>query len=232
MTSISSTLSYTDVSVADSQGFAVISIGDVSFSVRALICNDPVFDGKTIDPEIVGYKPGCCLLHHSGGGMKSAPEAVRRFFPDDAPEAVARRIEAAVVEQNADIIRAVLAHPMRKGDFGAMYPAYVRKAFRETVLKHACSLDERYLNDMMCDWENANGAMPERLEQWASKWMSESGMSLADWVDLKYFVEIGKIDGMPVYFSRQHGIYGFTGHPEARHILELWLTSPAYPPGW
>jgi hypothetical protein len=45
-------------------------------------------------------------------------------------------------------------------------------------------------------------------------------------------VAIGEIDGQPVVYYVGRGIYRWVPKGNGHSYLELWVTSPAYPPGW
>ncbi len=45
-------------------------------------------------------------------------------------------------------------------------------------------------------------------------------------------VEIGSIAGQPVHYINRQGIYLWGLEPEKGFSLSVWVTHPAYPPGW
>lgn len=45
-------------------------------------------------------------------------------------------------------------------------------------------------------------------------------------------VEIEKLEGQPVYYFEGKGIYVWAPSHDAFGHLSVWITHPAYPPGW
>lgn len=43
---------------------------------------------------------------------------------------------------------------------------------------------------------------------------------------------IGFVQASPAFFNRTAGIYAWAPTASAQWCLQLWLTHPAYPPGW
>jgi hypothetical protein len=43
---------------------------------------------------------------------------------------------------------------------------------------------------------------------------------------------IGFVQAAPAYFNKTAGIYAWSPTVSGQWCLQLWLTSPAYPPGW
>lgn len=63
--------------------------------------------------------------------------------------------------------------------------------------------------------------------------MSEDGMSLNELIQsFPNNITIGSIEGQPVYYFIEQGIYAWGQNPATPTILTIWLTYPAYPPGW
>lgn len=65
--------------------------------------------------------------------------------------------------------------------------------------------------------------------------VSDDGLSLDD--VLAPFGEkgveiVGEVNDQPVYFIEQMGIYMWSVSKSHHSMLSLWLSFPAYPPGW
>ena len=77
----------------------------------------------------------------------------------------------------------------------------------------------------------AAGAGPKELSEAA---MCEDGMPLSELLNAwgGSADEIGRLDGHPVYYFRRMGIYAWSVSPDAPSMLSIWVTHPAYPPGW
>jgi len=74
-------------------------------------------------------------------------------------------------------------------------------------------------------------AGPEELIDAA---MSEDGMPMSELLNAwgESADMIGQLDGHPVYYFRGRGIYAWSVSPDAPSMLSVWVTHPAYPPGW
>lgn len=72
------------------------------------------------------------------------------------------------------------------------------------------------------------------VSEWIEEHVSDSNLPFATWLNFSKGTaeQIGEIDGKPVYFNRTAGIYGYADSEDAENMLDLWLTSPHYPPGW
>lgn len=72
------------------------------------------------------------------------------------------------------------------------------------------------------------------LDQWVDGHVSESALPLRDWLSFGGgLVEaIGILEGRQVYFNPAAGCYAWADASDEENIIELWLTSPHYPPGW
>lgn len=101
---------------------------------------------------------------------------------------------------------------------------YLRSLFR----KQGAALSNRYMS--------LREAIVHSIEfaEWADDHVCESSLSLRDWLDFGADgVEVvGEIGGRNVFFNRSAGCYAWADANAAGSILELWLTSPHYPPGW
>lgn len=65
--------------------------------------------------------------------------------------------------------------------------------------------------------------------------LCESGMSPADILKGPYkalAVQIGEIEGHPVFYVQTEGYYFWGLGPDSRFTLDVTLTWPAYPPSW
>jgi hypothetical protein len=232
---IQTSLMFDEVSIVDSQGFATVSIEHVTERFRVAFCGGPTLNDKPLVPMSEGEQDDrSVLLLYPAGGRMDKPERFMRFFPEMDASAVRDRLCEAIAAQNAEVVDAAFSHPARRSC--GMYPSHVMKAFTAMVLAHIKGMDEEYLEyvDYVLDndEENEPGPLGERLQRWADKWVSVSNTPFRQWLNLNRFVEIGKIEGMPVYFSEYHQVYGYAGHPDAGHTIDIWLTAPKYPRGW
>ncbi len=79
----------------------------------------------------------------------------------------------------------------------------------------------------------ASEATPEML---LAKAVCEDGISIEETLTSSKFkasaVEIGQIEGQPVYYVNKEGIYLWGLDPREGYTLNFWVTHPAYPPGW
>jgi hypothetical protein len=77
-------------------------------------------------------------------------------------------------------------------------------------------------------------------ENWTREDLVEGGVTIgagAPQEILKAFskaliIEIGTIQNRPIRFVVQEGIYIWALTDDDQGALELWITCPAYPPGW
>jgi hypothetical protein len=77
-------------------------------------------------------------------------------------------------------------------------------------------------------------------EHWTREQLVEEGITigggtvqdLLDAFKARLIVEIGTIQNRPVHFIVEEGIYSWALSDDAEDALELWITCPAYPPGW
>jgi hypothetical protein len=77
-------------------------------------------------------------------------------------------------------------------------------------------------------------------EHWTREQLVEEGVTvgggtvqdLLDAFSERLIDEIGTIENRPVQFIVQEGIYSWALSDDAEDALELWITCPAYPPGW
>jgi hypothetical protein len=123
-------------------------------------------------------------------------------------------------------------------------PSAEESAFRQLVLEHIqnalpseewarfreMSLQTRHSCDPLFDAKM--GETPQALVDNAT---SEDGISLHEIVRpgwLKKSITIGAIQGAPVLYVQGHGVYAWSASPAQAPTLVLWLTHPAYPPGW
>jgi hypothetical protein len=123
-----------------------------------------------------------------------------------------------------------------------IYSRDTRDQFKAIVLKH---LTEHVSDDAWFELRDyakvgprviGPGAVYEELtrEQLVKTGMSEAGLGLGDVLTPKFRDSaevIGEIEGAPVYYVVGTGIYVW-GQPQKGFVLELWITQPAYPPGW
>lgn len=80
----------------------------------------------------------------------------------------------------------------------------------------------------------------EGSENWTREHLVEQGVaigsgSVAEILDAfatSTIVTIGTIEGEPIYFVKEQGIYVWGTSKESNDALELWISCPAYPPGW
>ncbi len=75
-------------------------------------------------------------------------------------------------------------------------------------------------------------ASPEELIAAA---VTHDGISVDEIIIPKFRVrtdEIGTIEGAPVFYIKGEGIYFWGADRTTRATLNVWLTHPAYPPGW
>lgn len=119
--------------------------------------------------------------------------------------------------------------------------AKIKEAFKRIVVANAGEHEPAYLLAVCWDQGAAVPGVPSpslqsglALSDWADLHLSESAMPLSAWLNFANGEAevIGEIEGQPVYFNRKAGIYAYASAPDAGIILELWLTSPHYPPGW
>lgn len=115
--------------------------------------------------------------------------------------------------------------------------------FKAAVVKHIKeSLDSdewfrlRAMAENRARYVNRNDvpdlkASPECLVDVA---MSEDDISVKQTLAVPGFkaVAITQIDGAPVYYVKGEGIYLWGMRPDSFPTLMLWVTHPAYPPGW
>lgn len=117
-----------------------------------------------------------------------------------------------------------------------------REPFKAAVLKHIREMlgaDEwARLRSMAAYWsrfQNRNAtadlkATPEKLFDTA---FSEVSISVQETLVPGFkLVDIGRIEGQPVYYVERRGIYLWGLRPDSRPTLSFWITYPAYPPGW
>jgi hypothetical protein len=77
-------------------------------------------------------------------------------------------------------------------------------------------------------------------EHWTREQLVEEGITigggtvqdLLDAFKARLIVEIGMIENRPIQFVVEEGIYIWGLSDDAEEALELWITCPAYPPGW
>ncbi len=77
-------------------------------------------------------------------------------------------------------------------------------------------------------------------EHWNREQLVEGGVTIGggtvqDLLDAfkeRSILEIGTIENRPIQFIVQEGIYSWALSDDAEDALELWITCPAYPPGW
>lgn len=65
--------------------------------------------------------------------------------------------------------------------------------------------------------------------------LSSSGMTVADVLSGHYAsvaIQIGLIQGQPVYYLKGEGYYFWGLYPDTGFLLDITLTWPAYPPNW
>jgi hypothetical protein len=80
----------------------------------------------------------------------------------------------------------------------------------------------------------------EGSDHWTREQLVEGGVtigggSIQDTLDAfkeKLIVKIGAIQDRPVHFIVEEGVYLWALADDAEDALELWITCPAYPPGW
>lgn len=111
-----------------------------------------------------------------------------------------------------------------------------REAFRTVVLRHM----RRELP--FHEWENlrtsagAARALALSHEQLTEIAISEDGLSVAEVLAVPHYrraaTVIGQIDGQAVHYVVGRGIYLWGLNPANGYSLSLWITYPAYPPGW
>ena len=74
-------------------------------------------------------------------------------------------------------------------------------------------------------------ATPEKLLDTA---LSEDGISVEKMVSSfgSTAVELGHVEGQPVYYVDGQGVYFWGLEPLSPMTLMFWITHPAYPPNW
>lgn len=114
-------------------------------------------------------------------------------------------------------------------------------AFQAIVLEHVKALpnDEWTRLRHMATDESRNScdldaAMPHASrEQLVIGATSHDGISVDELFTPKFKAEeIGSIAGAPVFYIAGEGMYFWGADRTTRATLNLWLTHPAYPPGW
>ncbi len=116
-------------------------------------------------------------------------------------------------------------------------------AFQEIVLEHVKALpsDEwARLRHMATDESryscDLDTAMPHASrEELVIGAISHDGISVDELSTPKFKAraeEIGSIAGAPVFYIAGEGMYFWGADRTSRATLNLWLTHPAYPPGW
>lgn len=116
-------------------------------------------------------------------------------------------------------------------------------AFKSIVLAHMNALpaDEwKRLRELALDKSrNSCGTDETRAlatrEEIVASATSQAGISVDEILIPKFRAnaqEIGSLDGQPVFYVNGAGIYFWGPNPTSRSTLNLWLTYPAYPPGW
>lgn len=74
----------------------------------------------------------------------------------------------------------------------------------------------------------------ETPEQLVTVALAEDGLSMKELMNAfgKFSVEIARLEGVPVYYFNLKGIYAWSPAPSDVSMLSVWVTHPAYPPGW
>lgn len=125
------------------------------------------------------------------------------------------------------------------------YSPQIVAAFKAVVVAHAV---QHNYNDYLRELFKRQGAQVNRrlmplkeaithdilFGEWMDEHVCDSSLPFSAWFDFSAGTaeQIGEIDSQPVYFNRTAGIYGYADSPNSKCVLELWLTSPHYPPGW
>jgi len=117
------------------------------------------------------------------------------------------------------------------------------KEFRAVVLKHMQEeIDPHEWNTLRAmaangaNWVPGKGythdplATPESLARSAINFEDTSVEAICRPEDT--LAEAGLIDGLPVYYFSGRGIYMFGEVFDSDEALSLWITTPAWPPGW
>jgi hypothetical protein len=82
----------------------------------------------------------------------------------------------------------------------------------------------------MPDWAMLRAlSSPEELVQ---EGCCEAWATLMDTVPAGVMTIIAKIDGEPVLYCEPSGVYAWAAHPYHAPTLQIWVSAPAYPPGW
>jgi len=117
--------------------------------------------------------------------------------------------------------------------------------FKAIVLKHLqeeCSEAEwarlRALKDRQSPFEHETAERERRAvvtrEQLVQAALTDEGIPLGEFRSTfnNKEIEIDKLDGEPVYYFKNKGIYAWAPSNNANCHLSIWVTHPAYPPGW
>lgn len=101
-------------------------------------------------------------------------------------------------------------------------------SFKEIVNKHAESLSHAEFS-LYRNIAVTAGASLTSLSDLVNQAVGEVDTVFYDGLDEK--IKLEEIAGQPVYFVPGLGVY-FWPSPVIPFSLDLWLTHPAYPPGW
>lgn len=119
--------------------------------------------------------------------------------------------------------------------------------FQRIVLHHMLQLEgeewgkwRSYSRKNPCPYEiTETGEVVARTEEHYQKTraevaeqVGESCMYLSELLEGKLHEKIGELDSEPVYYLPQLGMYVWGDAAHGRHTLDIWLSYPAFPPGF
>lgn len=118
-----------------------------------------------------------------------------------------------------------------------------REPFKAAVLKHIAekldAVEWVRLRSMAANKKRWMPGIGNTFDATASaatlveKWTREDSASI--WAVMQKGrtpIEIGLIDGYPIYYIERKGIYVFGEQIYSSPTLSFWVTHPAWPPGW
>lgn len=116
--------------------------------------------------------------------------------------------------------------------FKAVVLQHLRESLPNGEWKRLRDYAEHTRQSRLVEFEFDPTATPETLLNEA---LSEGSISVNQTLIPNFraqAVEIGSIAGQPVHYINRQGIYLWGLEPEKGFSLSVWVTHPAYPPGW